>query len=349
MLATVPGKITTYVPYDRVSVMGCVEQYTICKDENHCTKLGGQEALGREILGLGLNAAQWVSAQRMIYMIAYANTYSSINGIGPDALRLWNEVYDLVAPMVPQNQWKIEVEGWFETTLAKWQAFMVEFAANTANLGESGYVGFPISNTTLDSSWRAQCRTQKISNLGNYQNVSIFGLSFTWAVGMFLVILSWLLNQCVSRQRQWTGRRSKPGPGARHVAWNIDGKFQQHRVALRSAGYYELRGGENDVPYLEKEAALPLPFQAIETNHDTRYESSAPSDTAAGSKGAPDVAAESSSRHTPEPARANEGNGRTEEGSRVAEENVEVNVVRAVSKTRGGGTPPLSKNQNSVP
>jgi len=65
-LAIVPGNFTVYTPDDLVSVMGCVEQYSLCKGEDRCTKLGGQEALGKEILGLSLNAAQFVTAQRMI-------------------------------------------------------------------------------------------------------------------------------------------------------------------------------------------------------------------------------------------------------------------------------------------
>jgi hypothetical protein len=165
---------------------------------------------------------------------------------------------------------------------------------------------------------------------------------------MFLVVLSWSLNQCVSRQRQWTGRRSKPGPEARRAAWNIDGKFQLHRVALRSAGYYELRGGGNDVPYLEKEASLPLPFQAIERNGDTNTKVRRRVIQLPGRKELRMSPQRLQVRHTPEPALANEGNGRTEEGSRAAEETVEVKCGES-GEQDPGGAPPLSKNQNSIP
>ena len=96
----------------------------------------------------------------MIYMIADDATYSSANGIGPDALQIWSKVYDFVAPRVPENQWQIEVEGWLEMTLAKWQAYMVEYASNTADLGQHGHVGFPVSNSTLDTEWQNQCKNQ---------------------------------------------------------------------------------------------------------------------------------------------------------------------------------------------
>jgi hypothetical protein len=287
-LTVAEGNITVYNPYDQVNVMGCVEQYQICREEDYCTNLGGQEALGEEILSLGLNAAQFVTAQRMIYMINYANTYSSINGIGPDALKVWSQVYGFVAPGLPQNQWKIEVEGWFETTLAKWQAFMVEFAANTANLGPHGHVGFPVTNSTLDFVWRAQCQNQKVSNVGAYQNVSVFGFAFIWAVGGFLVVLSWSLKWCISMERdqrekrfkpdrsskiQPTWRQQNPKSSARRIAWNIDGTLQQNRLALRSVGYNELKGGRDDVPYLDEMTDIPLQINEVEdtATGDTMY------------------------------------------------------------------------------
>ena len=128
--------------------MGCAEQYSVCTDDTHCTPLTSQGGLSQEIPSLKLNAAQFVTAQRMLYMISSANTNTSINRIGPDALKAWSSFLDFMSPAVPENRWKIEVEGWFETTLARWQAFMVEFAANVADPGPFGHVGFPVSNHT---------------------------------------------------------------------------------------------------------------------------------------------------------------------------------------------------------
>jgi hypothetical protein len=145
--------------------MRCIERYSICVDQNRCTDQGGQEALGREILSLDLYPAQFVTAQRMMYMISSGNTYSSINRIGPDALRFWSSVLNFIFPATPKNRWKIEVEGWFETTLARWRLLIVEFATNTADLDQYGHAGFPISNSTLDPVWKKQCASQKISNI----------------------------------------------------------------------------------------------------------------------------------------------------------------------------------------
>ena len=74
----------------------------------------------------------------------------------------------------------------------------------------------------------------------------------------------------MKKQRKWGKRTDKAGPTARRIAWNIDGKFQQQRVALRTVGYQELVGGEDDVPFLEEEGPLPLPFSAHEEKVEGR-------------------------------------------------------------------------------
>jgi hypothetical protein len=274
-LSNTEERFTVYNPDYQVSVIGCTEQYSICNPNlksNSCTPPSGQNALPTLIQSYQFNLAQLVTAYRMIYMIADGTTYSSVNGIGPDALQIWNKVYNFVAPGVPDNQWQIEVEGWLETTLAKWQAYTVEYASNTANLSPHGRVGFPVSNSTLDKKWRDQCQNQKIRNVGAYQNVTVFGFAFTWATGAALVIFSWSLGWLVRTQRKWLKRTGKAGPTARRIAWNIDGQFHQQRVALRTVGYQELVGGEGDVPFLQEEGPLPLPFCAGEERVPGREE-----------------------------------------------------------------------------
>lgn len=240
------------------SVIGCTERYSLCnprRTSDQCTAPGGQNVLSNLIQSLDLQPAQLVTAYRILYMITDGTLYSSI---GPDALQIFNEVYNFVAPGIPQNQWQVEIKGWMETTLAKWQAYMVEYAANTADLGPHGHVGFPLSNDTLFREWKSQCYNQKISNLGAYQNVNVFGFAFMWSVSAAIIVISYTLKLCVGGWRKQFGRL--PRSAARRIAWNLDGKFQQQRVALYSVGYWNLVGGEEDIPFLEEEATLPLPF-----------------------------------------------------------------------------------------
>jgi hypothetical protein len=123
-----------------------------------------------------------------------ADTTPSINGIGPTVLRLCDCVFDFVSPAPRENEWKSEMEGWFETTLAKWQAFMVEFAYSTTELGSYGHLGFPDSNDKLLPTWRSQCQNQKTNYVGRYQNISAFGFMFAWTIDGILILMSWFLK-----------------------------------------------------------------------------------------------------------------------------------------------------------
>jgi hypothetical protein len=149
---------------------------------------------------------------------------------------------------------------------------MLEYASNTADLGQHRHVGFPVSDSTLHTEWRNQCKNQKISNVGAYQNVTVFWFRFhmsRWSGAHHIFVVS----DMVREETAQVGKRiGKAGLTARRIAWNIDGKSQQQRVALRTVGYQELVGGEDDVPFLEEEGPLPLPFSAHEGKVEGRKE-----------------------------------------------------------------------------
>jgi len=99
-LSNTGERFTAYTPDYQVSLMGCTEQYSICNPNlksNSCTLRSGQCALPTLIQSHNFNSAQLVTAYRMIYMTANGTTYSSVNGFGPDALQVWNKVYNFIA------------------------------------------------------------------------------------------------------------------------------------------------------------------------------------------------------------------------------------------------------------
>ncbi|KAJ9615836.1 hypothetical protein H2200_001913 [Cladophialophora chaetospira] len=254
-----PGTVTTYSPDDFVSIMGCTEQYKICIDKgSRCSPYSGQAALPQLLHELHLNMNQYLTAQRLLSTISVATVYSSVAGIGPDALRLWSQVYQLVAPGLPRNQWQLEVDGWHETTLAKWQALTVEFAANpyaAAHPPEHGpFLVFPDNNATLDAAWHSQCRNQLISNLGAYQNVSIVGLVVIYSVGGLIILISWVLTM---------GFAGRYGGQSSRWAWRIDGKLQAQRVGLLGAGFRDLDGSQGEVPTVPRESEGRVPVRIV--------------------------------------------------------------------------------------
>jgi hypothetical protein len=50
-------------------------------------------------------------------------------------LKASDQVLNFKCLGLPNNQWRKEVEGWFETSLAKIQVYAVEFSSNAAGLG----------------------------------------------------------------------------------------------------------------------------------------------------------------------------------------------------------------------
>lgn len=266
----------TFYADNKTSVLACTEQYQICTPNGICTPFTSLLPLQSNVTQLDLSTAQSVTAARLLYIVSSANLWSSINGLGAEALRMYSEVYDFISPGVPQNQWQLEVEGWVQTNLAKWQALMVEYAYNTADLSTSGHLDGPnTEDEPLRKEWQRQCREQMRANLAGYQNVSVLGLGLVYGIGglVFLVSLvmqplafmldgKWPVDQDVSTMSKHRARRMR---------WNIDGKYQAQRIALSTSGYTDLVGGSDDIPYLPTRSQVTLPFQENIAGGDTTY------------------------------------------------------------------------------
>jgi hypothetical protein len=246
-----------YLPSIPVSAMVCVDQYLIRNPNNQKnTSMISQISLNDAIQALNFSVAQSVTAQRLIHYFSNTDTYSSVYGSGPSALKASDSVLNLISSGLPFNQWRTEVEGWFETSLAKLQAYTVEYAANTADLGPYGSIEFLNSNTSTLPTWQNQCRNQKISNTGQYQTFSFFGLVFTAAVGAAIIIMSFLLPMLISCLRR---RGDGFAKSEKEVALVADGKFQLQRMMFESMGYGSWRNVEQDYPWRMDQEGIPNP------------------------------------------------------------------------------------------
>src|SRR5205814_5477897 len=122
-----------------------------------------------------------------------------------------------------------EVEGWFETSLAKLQSYAVEYAANNADIRPYGFITYPGANSSTNRTWINQCKNQKISNTGNYQTFSFFGLIFTFSVGITIIMTAFILEPLVS----WLRRRDDGlANSGRELAYVAGGKFQLQRMVF---------------------------------------------------------------------------------------------------------------------
>lgn len=230
-----------YMPNAYVQTMICADQYTPCNpNSNTCTPAGGLKTLQQDVLvanTLGFNATQFATAKRIIDSISRAGTYNSVNGLGAAALFATNLLSQRVSVALPDNQWQIEVEGWFGTTLAKIQASLVSYAVNgdSCDLGPYIYVDSPYAGVSptiksptqfdidVNQAWQDQCRGQLVQVTGAVQNFSFLGIMIIAGVSVFLVLLGLVLGPIADKV-------SQAGPAA--TARQTDDKFHLQRMAL---------------------------------------------------------------------------------------------------------------------
>jgi hypothetical protein len=86
---------------------------------------------------------------------------------------------------IPDNQWQIEINGWFATAMAAMQFELVEKASAPVNIIDSG--GSIETITILGG--EAICRRQMIRNVSGYQNFSILGVVIILLVGSISVLV----------------------------------------------------------------------------------------------------------------------------------------------------------------
>jgi hypothetical protein len=124
-------------------------------------------------------------------------TYATVYHLASDLLLTRDCLADCTGFSLPDNRWQIEVQEWFEAGLAKLQAYVVDSAANVADLGPYGSIIEPIYG---------MCFVQRIRNTGAYQSFSFLGLMIVICFGLTLILLSWITEPIIACTTQRSGR-----------------------------------------------------------------------------------------------------------------------------------------------
>jgi hypothetical protein len=252
--ANIDPTFILYYAYYPVSVMGCVDQYMIRNPNNEATTpLTGIVNLTAAISTLALGPAQNVTTQRLLKYFSLTSTYYSVLASGPNALKQADLVSNFRSSPPPNDQWRREVEGWFETTLASLQAYAVEYAANLADLGPHGSVTLPTGDDPSVAVWRSQCQNQKISNSGTYQTFSVFGLFFIFSFGIIIFLIDVFLERILSSFRR---RGNWPPTEIANIA---DDKFQLQRMVFEGTGIKDWYNRDHGHPWLSGTCSIPQP------------------------------------------------------------------------------------------
>jgi len=123
--------------------------------------LGSQLNLRTAAKLTDLNSYQLATADRLYNALVLTTTYATVYHLGSHALAR-DRLADETGFSLRDNQWQIEVQGWFETGLAKLQAYVVEYATNVVDLGPYRSIIEPILQPTPSTTHSTTCALRSV-------------------------------------------------------------------------------------------------------------------------------------------------------------------------------------------
>ncbi|RAQ41928.1 hypothetical protein AFGD_001158 [Aspergillus flavus] len=220
-----------------VSLLGCIDQYQFCnpnlEGDTACTKLGGINSVAKDMVDrfVYFNLDQLATVERFMTTTHLHSMYQAVQGRGGSALDIGQKLYNGHQYSVPANQWQIEVSNWFALSLAKAQAWPIEWATEPQN--------FDAPKKGEDSPWQysppttpeaeAQCRNQLVHNSGDYKSLSVLGMGLILALGGVIIILGLFLDSCVGMLQR--GKRAYL-----REQWQTEETLGLHGAAYRALG-----------------------------------------------------------------------------------------------------------------
>ncbi|KAE8349837.1 hypothetical protein BDV28DRAFT_52778 [Aspergillus coremiiformis] len=230
---------TSYIGEYRINLMGCTDQYQICnpnlEGETGCSKLGAVVSVLQDITNrissLQFNSDQIAAMGRFLVTSSQRSMFYAVQGRGGSALNIAQKLYNGIQYQVPPNQWQIEVSTWFALSLAKEQAWAVEWATEPQN--------FPPREDGQNLTWdysppttvaaEQQCRNQLVHNSGDYKSLSLLGMGLILALGGVIILLGLGLDIAVGwvQRGKWAHLREQ---------WQTEETLGLHQAAYRALG-----------------------------------------------------------------------------------------------------------------
>jgi hypothetical protein len=193
-----------YTSDNFLNVMGCVEDYQICNPMLfNCTKFLGITELSYTIETLDMNVDQQATALRVLWAFSKSALWQTMQPLRENSLLAQESLgTTLLSQGLPPDQWLIEVESWFKTSLASIQATTVSFAAKPRVKPPGARYIYNASDVHTDKeealveALQRQVSHQMVTAKPGYQSscfgaiiiiVVIFGLVFGIQIGLNLL------------------------------------------------------------------------------------------------------------------------------------------------------------------
>lgn len=240
-----------YFPDYLMYGIACAESYQICNpnvggtadDVAGCTPHSSYLDLNNEFTKIGLNDYQLATTNRIMEALVVSNIFGAVNGRGALALQAQDTVFSSVvidqAGRIPDNQWQIELDGWFAVSSARLQQELVQDASGLPDpIQRAGAVFTP----PADKYEAAICNRQMIRNAPGYQNFSTLGVALILILGTVLIVLGLTIDTVVGLVQK------KIKADYLRLSWTSDGYLQLQRMAWEGAGYGDWERCDDDVP-----------------------------------------------------------------------------------------------------
>lgn len=273
-----------YIITDRfVSPIACNDRYWICdpnidKGEGACTApVGAFRILGAANEDLDLNIFQLATVQRLALLVPHLGMREQVWTRSGNALRAQDTLAGLDQSPLAENQWEIEVEGWFTDSLARLQYLVDEYPdlAATATVTDVRDIMQVWDSATASSSAdsisnavasKLMCYNQLVNDSQTTMSFSVVGLVIIFALGGLILILSLIIESTVAFIQKKTGR----GLVARE-SWIQHDKLQLQKLMFEMAGLGQWQGHDKPVPITREDELLDLRSVLAERNHSDTY------------------------------------------------------------------------------
>lgn len=241
VIPLVPVTIKIYEASNLTSVLACTDQFQIQNPNNNmATELTSANKAVAQALQICLNSLQTAALLRLGLTGYESLIFSGVDGLSGAALHASDIAYRSLSPGLPDNQWQIEVSGWFNASLARLQQDIIGWVSKDA----TELVGFAdLLPPTGYPDYENMCQNQVVKNVGQYQTFSVTAIIIIFSVGLFIIVLSWVLEPVVV----WCEKRlGRYGPGSRQ--WLGTSPLQLQRLSLRHDEHFGWKKCDSEIP-----------------------------------------------------------------------------------------------------
>ncbi|KAE9371335.1 hypothetical protein N431DRAFT_483888 [Stipitochalara longipes BDJ] len=251
---TAGSPVQIFSPDSSLSVLACVEQQQFCNPSFlggiKCTKMlspGDFLVAGPALMAeIGANDRQFAVASTMYSAASLSTFYYTVLSLDVPLLADSLAGGGVSVPL-PNNQWELEVENWFQIGLNNVQRMVVSFATGPP----SQFAQYTL-NQAKSPAMQWMCENQIIQR-EDFTSFSTLALALIFGLGGTVIALSLFLEVLVG----WARIRFN-GDLWRQEKWWMDGTLQLQRAAFENSGLGGVwRVGMEDVPISGKGKVFP--------------------------------------------------------------------------------------------